>query len=173
MTGCRKRKAVACRTDASLQAILGALFPAASITGAPKPHTMQIIAELENTPRNIYTGTVGFVCPPRRAQFNVAIRTVLVEEQTRRAEYGVGGGIIWDSDPGGEFDECCTKAALLSRPARLVAGRPMHLDGPHTEIADPLDREIHLRRPCFDRKRHLVRTVHHDSTTRRDPMILP
>ena len=63
------------QTEAGLGEIFRALFPAASITGAPKVRTMQIIAELERLPRRLYTGTIGFLAPGRRAQFNVAIRT--------------------------------------------------------------------------------------------------
>ena len=102
-------------TEAGLCAIMQALFPPASITGAPKPRTMQIIAELEQTPRRIYTGTVGFWMPDRKAQFNVAIRTVLIDKATGEAEYGVGGGIVWDSIDTMEFEECRTKARILTQ----------------------------------------------------------
>lgn len=110
---------VCCRTRESLVNIFRALFPAASITGAPKVRTMQIIAELESTPRRIYTGTVGFLTPNGRAQFNVAIRTVLVDKKNHTAEYGVGGAIVWDSDMRDEMKECETKAGILiqKRPA--------------------------------------------------------
>jgi len=106
---------VKARTEAGLCEILQALFPPASITGAPKPRTMQIIAELEQTPRRIYTGTVGFWMPGRKAQFNVAIRTVLIDKATGEAEYGVGGGIVWDSIDQMEFEECQTKARILTQ----------------------------------------------------------
>ena len=59
---------------------------------------MEIIAGLEATPRQAYTGALGFLAPGRRAQFSVAIRTLLADVRTGRAEYGVGGGIVWDSD---------------------------------------------------------------------------
>jgi para-aminobenzoate synthetase/4-amino-4-deoxychorismate lyase len=106
---------VRARTEAGLSEILQALFPPASITGAPKPRTMEIIAELEQTPRRIYTGTVGFWSPGRKAQFNVAIRTVLIDKAQGEAEYGVGGGIVWDSIDTMEFEECQTKARILSQ----------------------------------------------------------
>lgn len=106
---------VRAKTEAGLCAIMGALFPPASITGAPKPRTMQIIAELEHAPRRIYTGTVGFWMPDRRAQFNVAIRTVLIDKAQGEAEYGVGGGIVWDSIDTMEFEECQTKAKILTQ----------------------------------------------------------
>ena len=106
---------VRARTEVGLSEILKALFPPASITGAPKPRTMEIIAELEHTPRRIYTGTVGFWTPDRTAQFNVAIRTVLIDKAHKEAEYGVGGGIVWDSTDQMEFKECQTKARILSQ----------------------------------------------------------
>ncbi len=106
---------VTAATRAGLTEILGALFPCASITGAPKIRTMRIIAELETRPRNVYTGCIGFLAPDRTAQFNVAIRTVLVDRQAGTAEYGVGGGIVWDSSAGEEYAECQTKARLLTQ----------------------------------------------------------
>lgn len=112
---------VQCRTRAGLERIFAALFPPASITGAPKVRTMEIIARLETTPRRIYTGTVGFLAPGGRAQFNVAIRTVLVDKAAGTAEYGLGGGIVWDSEQGDELDECYTKARILTRPAPVFS----------------------------------------------------
>ena len=106
---------VQARTDADFKDIIKALFPCASITGPPKPRTMEIIHELESTSRNIYTGTIGFLAPGRKAQFNVAIRTVLVDKNKNRAEFGVGGGIVWDSLAQDEYEECLTKALLISK----------------------------------------------------------
>ncbi|NJN86572.1 MAG: aminodeoxychorismate synthase component I [Leptolyngbyaceae cyanobacterium SL_7_1] len=105
---------VSCTTSANTTAIFAALFPPASITGAPKPRTMRIIAELEPSARKLYTGTIGFISPHGRSQFNVAIRTVLVDRQTQQAEYGVGGGIVWDSTATAEFAECQAKARVLT-----------------------------------------------------------
>ena len=102
-------------TRASLPEIFSALFPCASITGAPKVRTMQIIKLLECEPRQVYTGSIGFIAPGRRAQFNVAIRSVLIDRQQQQAEYGVGGGIIWDSDTADEYQECLIKARVLSQ----------------------------------------------------------
>lgn len=104
---------VTAESTAGLPAIFQALFPCASITGAPKRSTMQIIAGLEDSPRQIYTGTIGYMAPGRRAQFNVAIRTVLVDRAAGRATYGVGGGIVWDSTGSGELAETATKAQVL------------------------------------------------------------
>jgi para-aminobenzoate synthetase / 4-amino-4-deoxychorismate lyase len=109
-------------TSTGLTGIMQGLFPAASITGAPKVRTMQIIAELESTPRQIYTGTIGYYAPGRSAQFNVAIRTLLIDAQHQQATYGVGGGIVWDSDPAEEWAETITKARILHEPPQ-----PFHL----------------------------------------------
>ncbi len=104
---------VRAETEASLERIFQALFPPASITGAPKIKTMEIISALETTPRRIYTGTMGFIAPGRQAQFNVAIRTLLVDKVRSTAEYGIGGGIVWDSQTDSEMDESRVKARVL------------------------------------------------------------
>ena len=104
---------VTAETDIDLSGILRALFPAASITGAPKRRTMDIIRAIETDPRQIYTGTIGYLRPGGSAQFNVAIRTALVNKHTGAAEYGVGGGIVWDSDATEEFAESRTKALII------------------------------------------------------------
>lgn len=106
---------VTCDTDASVCEIMKAMFPCASVTGAPKRRTMRIIRELEATPRGVYTGSVGFMAPGREAQFNVAIRTVVVDTEENTAEYGVGGGIVWDSTDDAEYQECLAKAEVLTK----------------------------------------------------------
>lgn len=105
---------VKAQTDASLTKIFSALFPCASITGAPKVSTMRIISELETTPRKIYTGSIGYIAPNRKAKFNVAIRTALIDLETQTAEYGVGGGIVWDSTSADEYEEALLKARVLT-----------------------------------------------------------
>lgn len=105
---------VTAQTSASLTRIFSALFPCASITGAPKVSTMRIIDELETTPRNIYTGSIGYISPNRLALFNVAIRTTLIDRETDTAEYGVGGGIVWDSTSSDEYSEALLKAQVLA-----------------------------------------------------------
>ncbi len=98
--------------------VFSALFPCASITGAPKVSTMEIISQLETTPRGVYCGTVGFGGPgpagPEWA-FNVAIRTVLVDRDEGLALYGTGGGITYDSTPGDEYAEALLKTQVLAR----------------------------------------------------------
>ena len=105
---------VECRTAAGFAEIIAALFPCASVTGAPKVRTMQIINQLEGRSRGVYTGAMGFLLPKRRARFNVAIRTVEFHATTGRAEYGVGSGIVWDSTADEEYEECVLKAEILT-----------------------------------------------------------
>ncbi|MHB9110206.1 MAG: aminodeoxychorismate synthase component I [Armatimonadota bacterium] len=104
---------VAAETAVPVSEVFRALFPCASITGAPKVRTMEIIAELEDSPRGVYTGCIGWWAPGRQAQFNVAIRTVHVDREAGRVEYGVGGGIVWDSVDRDEYRECEVKACVL------------------------------------------------------------
>jgi para-aminobenzoate synthetase/4-amino-4-deoxychorismate lyase len=101
-------------SSASLGAILSALFPCASVTGAPKVHTMGIIAQLEKNPRGVYCGAIGYFGPARQAKFNVAIRTAVIWRSSGAIEYGTGSGIVWDSNEIDEYDECLAKARILS-----------------------------------------------------------
>ena len=78
---------------------------------------MAIIRDLEPEPRGVYTGAIGWLAPNRQAQFNVAIRTVVVDKAAGTAVYGVGGGIVWDSEAADEYAECRVKAKVLG-PAR-------------------------------------------------------
>ncbi len=134
---------VQAKTHASLDEIFSALFPCASITGAPKVSTMNIIAELETTPRKIYTGSIGYISPNRKAQFNVAIRTALIDRETQSVEYGVGGGIVWDSTSADEYSEALLKARVLTEP-------PLEFSLIETLLWTPADgyflREKHLER---------------------------
>lgn len=95
--------------------VLRAMFPCASITGAPKAKTMEIIRAIETTPRKVYTGSIGFIGPGGDACFNVAIRTALIDRESGMLEYGVGGGIVWDSEAGAEYEETLLKARLLTQ----------------------------------------------------------
>ncbi len=105
---------VTARTGASLTEIFQAMFPCASITGAPKMRTMEIIKELEPAARGVYTGAIGFITPERQAQFNVAIRTVTLDRQKETAVYHIGSGVVWDSDAEAEYEECLLKAQILA-----------------------------------------------------------
>lgn len=114
---------VTCLTDAGLPDIFSALFPAASITGAPKERSMRIISEIEEDARGLYCGAIGCLRPGRKARFNVAIRTAVVDRTRKLATYGVGGGIVWDSRPHAEYEECRRKAAILHSANRTPAIR--------------------------------------------------
>ena len=108
---------VKAKSTASLVELFTALYPCASITGAPKANTMGIIRALESSPRSIYTGSIGFVRPNGDMQFNVAIRSLLIDKTESSAEYGVGGGIVWDSQTEDEYQECLIKTRILHRQA--------------------------------------------------------
>ncbi len=104
------------RPGTGLVDVFRALFPSGSVTGAPKRRSMELIAGLEDGPRGVYCGAVGWVAPPGhgdRAVFSVAIRTVTVDRVAGTAEYGTGGGITWSSDPAAEHAELLAKAAVL------------------------------------------------------------
>lgn len=106
------------RPGTTLVDIFTALFPSGSVTGAPKPRTMQLIADLETLPRGVYCGAVGYVAPADAdgpaMSFNVAIRTAVIDIEEGLAEYGVGGGIVWDSVAEAEYEETRAKAQLLT-----------------------------------------------------------
>ncbi len=91
--------------------VLAALFPCASVTGAPKLAAMRVITELEGSPRGWYCGALGLVRPGGEATFNVPIRTV--ERDGDALLCGVGSGIVADSDPAAEVAEWHAKAAFL------------------------------------------------------------
>ena len=95
-----------------LYALFAALFPSGSVTGAPKIAAMDIIRDLEGEERRIYTGAIGYIAPNRDLFFNIPIRTLLI--QGGSGEMGIGGGIVWDSTPQGEWDEGLLKARFLT-----------------------------------------------------------
>jgi para-aminobenzoate synthetase/4-amino-4-deoxychorismate lyase len=104
--------------EAGLARLFGALFPCGSVTGAPKPQTMALIAALERSARGVYCGAVGYAAPKGRlpeARFAVAIRTAVVDRVGGVASFGTGGGITWDSEPEGEWAEQQAKAAAIAR----------------------------------------------------------
>lgn len=103
--------------ETDLTAVFKALFPCGSITGAPKARTMEIISELEDSPRGVYCGTIGFLEPNGNAIFNVPIRTIAITDN--KATYGVGGGIVWDSEAASEFSEIHAKSAILEKATKF------------------------------------------------------
>ncbi len=98
-------------TEANLIEIFKALFPAASITGAPKVRAMEIIDELENSPREVYCGAVGCIVPGGDFCFNVPIRTILCEPDKSRL--GIGSGVVADSNPQAEWQESLLKSSFV------------------------------------------------------------
>lgn len=109
----------------TLSEVFTALFPSASVTGAPKASTMELIAEVEGSARGLYCGAIGYLRPgppaantgsdgeALEARFSVAIRTAVVDHVARTVSYGTGGGITWDSDPAAEWEELELKAQSL------------------------------------------------------------
>jgi aminodeoxychorismate synthase component I len=101
---------------AGLVDVLQALFPCGSVTGAPKISTMELIQRVEKRQRGVYCGCIGVLAPighTPRAQFSVAIRTARIDRLKGHCEYGVGGGITWQSDRRAEYAELETKCAIL------------------------------------------------------------
>jgi para-aminobenzoate synthetase/4-amino-4-deoxychorismate lyase len=123
----------------SLTDIFAALFPAGSITGAPKTSSMRLIADLESSPRGIYCGAIGYAAPSGDAVFNVAIRTMVVDVERGCAEYGIGGGITWDSTAEGEYAEARSKAACLVPRPHFDLIETLRLEG---EVYARLDRHL-------------------------------
>ncbi|HJR56722.1 MAG TPA: aminodeoxychorismate synthase component I [Rhizomicrobium sp.] len=104
------------RGDADVADIVRALFPCGSVTGAPKIRAMEVLRELEDSPRGAYCGAVGFFSPDGTAQFNVAIRTLIIDGHA--GVLGIGGGVVQDSQGSAEYAECRLKARFFEE------GRP-------------------------------------------------
>lgn len=109
---------VACKLPTCVQEkdLLQALFPGGSITGAPKLRAMEIIDELEAAPRGLYTGAIGYLTPDGGLMTSIAIRTAQISQGQLR--FGVGGGIVADSDADREWQETQVKAQALARALR-------------------------------------------------------
>lgn len=124
----------------STHELIKSIFPSGSVTGAPKIRSMEIIHELEKEERKIYTGSIGFFSPSGESKFNVAIRTLLIKDG--RGEMGIGGGIVYDSQPDSEFFEAKLKGNfLVQRPVgdfQLI--ETIFYDGQFRNIA------LHLKR---------------------------
>jgi anthranilate/para-aminobenzoate synthase component I len=91
--------------------VFQALFPAGSITGAPKRAAVQHLRQLEPVARGVYTGAIGFRDDRGRSQWSVAIRTAVCTPEATR--YHAGGGIVWDSDPAREDAESRAKSVAF------------------------------------------------------------
>jgi len=132
---------ISAQTAAPISSIFTALFPCGSVTGAPKIRTMQIIRELEPFPRGVYCGAIGWIAPGRKARFNVAIRTAVIDDKKQDASYHIGSGVIWDSTPENEYKECLLKAAVLTRrPQEFQLLESMLYDGGYFLLEEHMDR---------------------------------
>ncbi|WP_407067885.1 aminodeoxychorismate synthase component I [Mesorhizobium sp. M8A.F.Ca.ET.213.01.1.1] len=96
-----------------IRQIFAALFPCGSITGAPKIRAMEILHDLEGTPRDVYCGAIGWIAPGGTMRFSVAIRTISLFA-SGEAIYNVGGGIVFDSVAEEEYQECLLKARFAT-----------------------------------------------------------
>ncbi|HTH44591.1 MAG TPA: aminodeoxychorismate synthase component I [Oxalicibacterium sp.] len=146
------------RRDVSLPALFDALYPCGSITGAPKRRTMQIIRELETSPRGLYTGAIGWFDPTVQQDgigdfcLSVPIRTLLLQapddagnSDMRRGEMGVGAGVVHDSVAKHEYEECRLKAAFLTgMPSSFSLFETMHAT--RAEGCHHLERHLHRLR---------------------------
>ena len=103
------------RADAHWVDALRAAFPPGSMTGAPKVMAMQRIERYEHSRRGLYSGSVGYLSPEGDFDFNVVIRSVLCNAATGYVSFQVGGAIVFDSEPEGEYEECLVKAGGMLR----------------------------------------------------------
>jgi para-aminobenzoate synthetase/4-amino-4-deoxychorismate lyase len=134
------------KPDASLRTILDAVFPCGSVTGAPKKRSMEIIQELERTPRDYYCGALGWLDPNGDFAFSVPIRTLNLEASpsARQTKFtlGIGAGITIDSEPELEWQECQTKSAFINEmPSELGLFETIRV-----EEQKPLRFAAHLKR---------------------------
>lgn len=97
--------------------IIASTFPPASVTGAPKISACRHIAQQETEPRGVYCGAIGYLAPERKATFSVGIRTALFDHDGHNGDYGVGSGVVWDSELEAEYQECLAKAKVIESPA--------------------------------------------------------
>ncbi|PZO77929.1 MAG: aminodeoxychorismate synthase component I [Mesorhizobium amorphae] len=101
------------RPQLSIREIMAALFPCGSITGAPKIRAMEVLQDLEATPRDVYCGAIGWMAPDGTMRLSVAIRTLSLFEGGE-AVFNVGGGIVFDSTAEAEYREALLKARFAT-----------------------------------------------------------
>lgn len=102
-------------TGISALEVIKTTFPMGSMTGAPKVSAMKIIENLEETKRGLYSGAVGYFTPENDFDFNVVIRSILYNQETKYASYSVGSAITSKSIPENEYDECLLKAQAMRK----------------------------------------------------------
>ncbi|MES0492028.1 MAG: aminotransferase class IV, partial [Leptospirales bacterium] len=100
------------KREISMVDLFTALFPGGSITGAPKRDAIRYISQLENRPRGVYTGAVGFFAPDGESIFNIAIRTLRIRDHHVRL--GIGSGVVYDSSAENEYKECLLKSKFVT-----------------------------------------------------------
>lgn len=111
-----------CRSDTSIADAINAVLPGGTITGAPKPRTMEIIDEVESARRGPYTGSIAALGFDGHATLNIVIRTLVRHED--KYYLRVGSGIVHDSEPEHEYDETLDKAAALDDHASFAVETP-------------------------------------------------
>jgi para-aminobenzoate synthetase / 4-amino-4-deoxychorismate lyase len=134
------------KPDLNLRTLLDAVFPCGSVTGAPKKRSMEIIQELESTPRGFYCGALGWLDPNGDFAFSVPIRTLTLEGNggplQTKFTLGIGAGITIDSDPQQEWQECQIKSAFITEmPTELGLFETIRV-----EDKKPLRLAAHLKR---------------------------
>ncbi len=130
---------VTAQTTVSTLELFRGMFPPASVTGAPKVSTCRLITELETSPRGVYCGAIGFMAPGHQ-RFNVAIRTAWIDK-SGQGEFGIGSGLVWDSEAEQEYAECLAKRDFLLNSGTqwaLIEAIPAH----EIRNADVVDRHL-------------------------------
>jgi para-aminobenzoate synthetase/4-amino-4-deoxychorismate lyase len=127
------------REEAGVEEMLRALFPCGSVTGAPKIRAMEVLRELEDSPRGAYCGALGHFAPDGSARFNVSIRTLTISGGA--GVLGIGGGVVQDSEGVSEYAECRLKARFFEDgrpPLQLI--ETLKWDGGFVRLASHLSR---------------------------------
>ena len=99
--------------DTPFTAILEACFPMGSMTGAPKKRVMELIEQYEQIPRGLFSGSIGYITPSADFDFNVVIRSLMLDASQKLISFKAGGGITFNSDPEQEYEECLLKAKAM------------------------------------------------------------
>lgn len=103
------------KTGISFSEIIRATFPMGSMTGAPKKRVMELIEQYEQTKRGIFSGAVGYISPDGDFDFNVVIRSIMYNAESKYLSFLAGSGITFYSDPENEWEECLLKAGAMKK----------------------------------------------------------